>query len=140
MSRLEDVRIEELDAALEVASGKREILRVVAAILYKRGPSVPMIAEWFDVREQTIYRWFDRFEGEPVERAIRDRPRSGRPPKLDDADRKAFRRAIRQPPTAVGYDEDSWTAELAQDFIADEFGVDYSRRHVQRLLDDVGSP
>lgn len=34
----------------------------MVAIIYKRGPSVPMIAEWLDKRERTIYNWLDRLE------------------------------------------------------------------------------
>jgi hypothetical protein len=31
-----------------------------------------MIAEWLDTREQTIYRWFDRLEEEPIDQAVKD--------------------------------------------------------------------
>ncbi|MFB6140706.1 MAG: helix-turn-helix domain-containing protein [Halosimplex sp.] len=138
MARLEDVAVEELEAALDDATGSRETQRLMAAIIYKRGPSVPMIAEWLDIRDQTIYRWFDRLESEPIERAVRDRERPGRPPKLGDADREAFRNAVREPPTESGYDRPAWTTGLARRFLADEFDVEYSRRHVQRLLNEAG--
>lgn len=139
MAPLENVSVEDLEAALEDAREKRETLRLVAAIIYKRGPSVPMIAEWLDTRDATIYRWFDRLEAEPIEEAVRDRPRSGRPPKLDDSQREAFRTAVRRPPTDVGFDAPTWTPAIAQRFLDEEFDVEYSRRHVQRLLDEAGS-
>lgn len=110
----------------------------MAAIIYKRGPSAPMIAEWLDTREQTIYRWFDRLETEPIEQAVQDRQRSGRPSKLDDADVTEFRQAVQHPPEEVGYDHPAWTTALAQQFLKDEFDVTYTRRHVQRLLKDAG--
>jgi len=138
MARLENVPVAELEAALDDATGKRETKRLLVAIIYKRGPSVPMIAEWLDTREQTIYRWFDRLESEPVAEAVRDRQRSGRPPKLADADRERFREAVQTSPEAVGYDQTAWTTALAQRFLREEFDVDYSRRHVQRLLRDAG--
>jgi transposase len=138
MARLENVPTEELEAALDEATGKRETKRLLVAIIYKRGPSAPMIAEWLDTREQTIYRWFDRLEEEPIRQAVQDRHRSGRPPKLDDADRAAFQAAVNKPPSEAGYDQPAWTTALAQQFLEDEFGVDYSRRHVQRLLKDAG--
>jgi transposase len=138
MARLETVPVEELEAALDEATGKREIQRLMVAIMYKRGPSVPMIAAWLDTREQTIYRWFDRLETEPVRRAVRDRRRSGRPPKLGDSDRAAFRDAVRKPPTEAGYDRPAWTTALAREFLETEFDVEYSRRHVARLLKDAG--
>lgn len=134
MTRLESIPAGELEAALDEVAGNREAKRLLTAIIYKRGPSVPMIAEWLDVREQTIYRWFDRLEAEPVEQAVTDRQRSGRPAKLDEAARKEFQVAIRGAPTDVGYDRSTWTTELARRFLEDEFGVEYTRRHVRRLL------
>lgn len=138
MARLENVSVETLEDALDEASGRREIYRVMAAILYKRGPSAPMIAAWLDTREQTVYRWFDRLESEPIEQAISDRPRSGRPAKLSDADAEAFREIVRNPPAEAGYDRPAWTTALAQQLLEAEFGVAYTRRHVQRLLKDAG--
>ena len=138
MARLENVSVEELEAALDDATGKRETMRLLVAIIYKRGPSAPMIAEWLDTREQTIYRWFDRLEEEPIRQAVQDRQRSGRPPKLTDAQRTEFRETVRDPPSESGYDRPAWTTALAQRFLEDEFGVEYSRRHVQRLLKEAG--
>ncbi|WP_415379450.1 hypothetical protein [Halosimplex sp. TS25] len=60
MARLENVPVEALETALDGSSGATEAERLVMAVIYKRGPSVPMIAEWLDVREQSIYRWFGR--------------------------------------------------------------------------------
>ncbi|WP_415383315.1 IS630 family transposase [Halosimplex sp. TS25] len=138
MARLENVSVEELEAALDDATGKRETKRLLVAIIYKRGPSAPMIAEWLDTREQTIYRWFDRLEEEPINQAVQDRQRSGRPSKLDDADREKFQETVSNPPSEAGYDEPAWTTKLAQRFLENEFGAEYSRRHVQRLLKDAG--
>lgn len=139
MARLEDVSVESLEAALEEATGKRETQRLIVAIIYKRGPSVPMIAEWLDLREATVYRWFDRLETEPVDRAVRDRQRPGRPSKLDDAQRARFQQVLDGSPAAVGYEATEWTPDLARRFLGEEFDVEYSRRHVQRLLNDLGS-
>jgi len=138
MARLENISVEKLEDALDEATGKKETQRLMAAIIYKRGPSAPMIAEWLDTREQTIYRWFDRLETEPIEQAVQDRQRSGRPSKLDDAHWTEFRQTVQKPPEDAGYDHPAWTTALAQQFLEDEFGVRYSRRHVHRLLKDAG--
>jgi transposase len=97
-----------------------------------------MIAEWLDTREQTIYRWFDRLEEEPISEAVQDRQRSGRPSKLGEADREAFQEVVHKPPSEAGYDQPAWTTELARQFLRETFDADYSRRHVQRLLKDAG--
>lgn len=138
MARLENISVEELEDALADASGKRETQRLMAAIIYKRGPSAPMIAEWLDTREQTLYRWFDRIEEEPIEQAVQDRQRPGRPSKLSDADKEEFFETVQNTPAEGGYDQPAWTTALAQQLLEDEFDVEYSRRHVQRLLKDAG--
>jgi len=138
MTRLGDIPVEELEEALDEATGKRATKRLLAAIIYKRGPSAPMIAEWFGVRPQTIYRWFDRLESEPIEQAVTDRDRPGRPPKLGADERAAFREAVRGPPTAAGYDRTAWTTALARQFLEAEFDTEYSPRHVRRLLREAG--
>jgi len=138
IGRLENISVEKLEKALEEATGKRETKRLFVAIIHKRGPSAPMIAEWLDTHEETIYRWFDRLEEEPISQAVQDRQRSGRPPKLDDADRAEFQETIQNPPSEAGSDQPAWTTDFAQQFLEDELNTKYSRPHVQRLLKDAG--
>jgi len=137
MVRLEDVPMEELEERLVEIDGYREVQRLLVAIMYKRGPSVPMLAEWLDVREATIYRWFDRLEAEPIETAIRDDPRPGRPSKLTKSQRERFRAALQGPPTEVGHGGSEWTTALAQQYLRDAFDVEYSSRHVRRLMAEI---
>lgn len=139
MSRLDEVPVGELEDALENATRKRETVRLLTAIIYKRGPSVPMIAEWLDMREATIYRWFDRLETEPIETAVRDRDRPGRPPKLTDEQQQEFRAAVSRPPGESGYGAETWTVALARQYLEDQFGVEYTTRHVRRLLETPDS-
>jgi hypothetical protein len=55
--KLENCFVEELDAVLYEATKKRKTKRSLTwAIIYKRRPSTPMIAECLNIREQTIYR------------------------------------------------------------------------------------
>lgn len=138
MALLADTTVEELHDALDAVDAKKPTQRLLLAILYKRGPSVPMIADWFDMREDTIYRWLRRMEREPLLEAVYDDPRPGRPPKLTDAEREAFAAAVRKSPGDVGREGERWTPAVARAYLEDEFGVEYSLRHVRRLLEDVG--
>lgn len=137
MTKLEKVTVDELRSALESASGKKPTQRLMLAIIYKQGPSVPMIAEWFDIHERTIYDWFDRMEEAPIDDAIHDERRPGRPSKLAADQREAFEAALEEPATHYGFDEPDWTPEVAREVLREEFDVDYSRRHVQRLLNSI---
>lgn len=138
MARLEEIAVEDLEAALVEIDGYREVQRLLAAIIYKRGPSVPMLARWLDKREATIYEWFNRLEAEPIRDAVRDDPRPGRPSKLTESERAQFEAALREPPEAAGYDAPAWTPKLARTYLRDEFGTEYTLRHVRRMLRDAG--
>lgn len=43
--------VDDLEEALIETDGYREVKRLIAAIIYKRGPSVSMLADWLDKRE-----------------------------------------------------------------------------------------
>lgn len=138
MARLEDVSIDSLRGELEQFDERRPMLRLVAAILYKQGPSVPTIAEWLDVRPATVYSWFERIETcDSIEESIRDQPRPGRPPLMDPDERRDLLEVLQQDPRTAGYEASSWSAELAQEYIAERTGVTYSKRHTRRLLNET---
>lgn len=138
MTRLKEVPLEALRAELDEFEDRRPLLRLLAAILYKQGPSVPTLAAWFDVRPATVYAWFDRIESaESVHEAIHDDPRPGRPSKLSTAERRELLQLLRQSPGEVGYPGEAWTPESVADLIHERYDVDYSVRHVRRLMDEA---
>lgn len=135
MAKLENVSVGELHEALDRVSGKKPTQRLMVAIVYKQGPSVPTIANWFDMRKETIYSWFSAMEEKPLMDAIVDDPRPGRPPKLSDDQLEVFRSALNQSPVIIGYDATEWNPKLVQKYLQDEFDVEYSLRHVRRILE-----
>ena len=138
MTRLEEISVEELEDTMIEIDRYREVQRLIAAIIYKRGPSVPMLAEWLDKREATIYEWFNRLEDQPIREAIQDEQRPGRPSKLTDEEHEQFVAALKEPPERVGYDAPAWTPKLARQFLLDEFDVEYTLRHIRRKMKDAG--
>jgi transposase len=138
MGRLEDIPLETLRAELNTFEDRRPMLRLLAAILYKQGPSVPTIAAWFDVRPATVYAWFDRIEDAgTLEDALRDAPRPGRPARLSADDRAELVEILRGTPDAAGYDDAAWTPRTVAGLLQERFGVSYSLRHVRRLMDEA---
>lgn len=138
MAKLENITLDELHAALEGVEEKKPTQRLMLAILYKQGPSVPMIAEWFDLRDRLLYRWFTEMEEEPLTDAIYDEPSPGRPPRLTGDQREQFEAVLHEPPQDVEIDASAWTPKIARQYLLDEFGVEYTLRHVRRLLNDAG--
>ena len=138
MARLEGISVEDLEQILIEIDGYREVQRLIAAIIYKRGPSVPMLAEWLDKREATIYEWFNRLEDHPIRDAIQDEQRPGRPSKLTDEEQDRFEAALQQSPDRVGYNAPAWTPKLARQYLLDEFDAEYTLRHIRRKMKDAG--
>ncbi len=134
MERLEDVPVEELRTALERVEGKKPAMRLLAAIAYKHGVTQTELAEWYGVERKTIYNWFTRIEEGPIEEAVVDEKRPGRPPKLGREAREALRADLERSPTDVGYDGEVWTPDLVREHVRTRFGVEYSESSCRRLL------
>ncbi|MFB6071101.1 MAG: transposase [Halanaeroarchaeum sp.] len=137
MAPLQDVPLDDLHRALDAVNEKRPTQRLMVAILYKNGPSVPMIADWFDLRPATVYAWFDRIERDPLPDAVYDDPRPGRPAKLTAGQLERLGEALRRPPERTEEDVggSAWNPETVQRYVSEAFGVQYSRRQARRLLD-----
>lgn len=138
MAKLENISVEELHEALDEVEEKKPTQRLMLAILYKQGPSVPMIGDWFDMRDETIYRWFTEMEEEPLMDAIYDETRPGRPADLSEDQRHEFEAALHEPPEEAGLDAPAWTPKLARKYLREEFDVEYTLRHVRRLMHEAG--
>lgn len=138
MARLEDVTVTDLQRALEAVDKSKPTRRLVAAIAYKNGVSQTELADWFDVRRRTIHRWFERIETGPLDRAIHDGDRPGRPRKLDESELAQVRETLRSSPGATGYDAATWTPDLLRRHLETTFGVEYSRPSCRRLMRESG--
>ena len=134
MRRLTMLSLDELIENLDQVTNKKPTQRLMIAILYKRGHSVPTIAEWYDMRENTIYDWFDRLENEPIKQAIYDRTKPGRPPKLTEDERQQLKSALEESPSRAGCDASSWSPPLVQRYIKDNYGVEYSLRYTRTIM------
>lgn len=62
--------------------------RAHALILSSRGKKIKELALIFDVDRDTVSSWFDRWESGKYE-GLADAPHTGRPPKLDENEKKS---------------------------------------------------
>ena len=134
MDTLDAVSDDDLRDALDVVEEKTPALRLLAAIAYRNGVTQQELAAWLGVERKTIYNWFTRIDPENVPESVRDEPRPGRPRKLDPAQQEALARALEDPPTEVGFDENRWTAPVLRDYVQETFDVEYSLPSCRRLL------
>lgn len=138
MDRLDEISVEDLQRALDEVKRKKPTQRLTAAIAYKNGVSQTELAEWYDVERRTIYSWLKRLEQEPLEQAVRDDHRSGRPRKLSEQQQTKLEETLHEPPTDAGYDAPAWTPALVQQYLAEMFDVTYSLPSCRRLMKEAG--
>lgn len=138
MGQLEDITIDELHELLSDVDGRNPTQRILAAIAYKQGDSKTKLADQHDVTWKTINNWLDRFAEQPIEQAPYDEHRSGRPPKLTDEQKEQLFEALDDSPEAVGYDRQAWFPPLVYHYIKETFGIEYSLRHIRRLMHEAG--
>jgi transposase len=138
VEHLDEIPIERLQEALDEVSDAKPAQRLTAAIAYKNGITQTELAEWYGVQRRTIYSWLKRLKDGPLDQAVTDAPRSGRPRKLTPDQREAFEAALHEPPTEAGYDEPAWTPALVGRFVREAFGVEYSEPSCRRLMKEAG--
>jgi putative transposase len=86
---------------------------------------------------QTLRDWVIRFNAEGIE-GLRDRPRSGRPPWLDDGQLAAFKALVlRGPDRSATASAPGGPKDLCR-IVEDRFGVSYTENGLLRLLHDLG--
>jgi transposase len=111
--------------------------RVHMVLLSDRRYPVPQIAAIFACDEATVRTWLARFEAAGID-GLRDRPRSGRPPKADAAAQAALGRAVDQAPSAGGYLAGYWTLAMLAAHLAAVAGVALGASTVRRALRGLG--
>jgi transposase len=102
-------------------------------LLSARGFAVPKITDIFTISEDTVYKWFNRFEAEGPE-GLFDQERCGRPRQIDKAGEAQLRRLLERSPLDEGYEFTTWTVPLLRSHLAKHVGIDVSVDTVRRTL------
>ena len=139
MDHLDGISVEELQDALDNVEEKKPTERLLAAIAYKNGITQTELSEWYDVQRRTIYSWLKRLDtDESLEQAVTDDHRSGRNRKLSESQQEQFEETVHDSPEEVGIDAPAWTPALAQEYLKETYGVEYSLPSCRRLLKEAG--
>lgn len=114
-------------------------VRTIAANMFDDGKEPAEIARHLGVAAQTVRQWRrDYRAGGRAALVARAKP-TGRPAKLDAAQRERLAGMLLEPPAACGFPgKHLWTQQLIADLIAREFGVSYHHDHVGVLLKSIG--
>lgn len=111
----------------------REGCRLRAWELKQQGWLQRDIAEALGVAQSTVSQWMKRAREGGVQ-ALRTQPRSGRPPKLSEAQQAKLPELLTEGAEAYGYRGEVWTTKRVAAVIKRVFGVSYHPAHVSRLL------
>jgi transposase len=111
------------------------VVRATIIVAAERGDSVYAIARRLRLTEVTVRKWLGRFERCPKLASLLDSPRSGRPARIELAQRaEVVRLACERPADSNAKFRDVWTMSSLRDCVAAELGLDISRSEVWRIL------
>ena len=104
-----------------------------ALALLKTGLSLNEVGRRIQCAASSVMRWFNAWR-QGGAKALRVATSPGRPPKLRPAQRRRLVKLLLQGPLAHGYRTNLWTTVRIAEVIEREFGVNYHRDHVGRLM------
>lgn len=105
--------------------------------LLKEGRTLSTVARMVGAAVSAVWQWREN-ERRRGAAGLKAKPVPGRPRKLDARERKRLPRLLLRGARTYGYQTDLWTCARVAAVIEKEFGVQYHRAHVSRLLVECG--
>ena len=115
----------------------RVAMRAQMILLSARKYTAPDIADLLATSRVTVYTWLDRFDAEGPA-GLYDRPRSGRPPEVDETAQQYLVTALDQTPEDYGYPATIWTTQLLQALLQRRCALHVCADTVRRTLHALG--
>lgn len=121
----------ERDGAYRVAK------RIHAVILNSQKRTSGQLSTILQAPRSKVSQWLFNFETHGLE-GLLEGYRSGRPPRLTQAQRITLADIIESGPVAYGLDSGIWTSPMVARVIEEEFDVAYHPGHVRKFLHSIG--
>jgi len=113
---------------------KERLLMIIHA---KEGWSIRDVAKRVKRSFKIVAIWMHRFNKEGIN-GLRNKPKSGRPTKLEKDVFKTLWSDIRKTPIEYGYNQQFWSTKLLRIHIKEKYGKEYTQRHTQRIFHKLG--
>lgn len=126
-----------LEQLSKTTADARTSQRAQALLWLDEGDSVEEVAERLWASRQTIYNWVTRFSVNaalPLLERLSDAVRSGRPPTALAIIDPLIELVIDLDPRLLDYNSTVWTADLLQQYLAEQHQTAVSTKSVQRAL------
>lgn len=128
------------EALLEMAetiSGAWIGIRVAGYLLMLSGWNSTRVAELFDLSRNAVVKWIRKANQMGLE-AIDDRPRPGRPPRIDEKIVKELDEVLSRSPKEVGISRSRWDGVMVVEYLKKQHQITIHVRHAQRLIRKLG--
>jgi transposase len=107
--------------------------RAMGLRLLHEGQSPKKVAEFMSVSQPTVYDWHHRWQTNGLE-GLANRPKSGRPPKTDQAYVELLEQVVEQDPQELGYAFSIWTAGRLRIHMQNKTGIELGPTQFRALL------
>ena len=132
----DDIPAEDLRRRARQETDGRVACRLLGVANAVAGMPRAQAARQAGMDRQTLRDWVIRFNAEGVA-GLRDRPKSGRPNRLDEGQLAAFKALVLRGPDPERDGVSSWRAKDLCRIVAARFGVTYSENGMLRLLHEL---
>jgi transposase len=131
---LNEEQKQELDELYRKAKSPRWRTRAQIVLLSsEKQMKAPEIVGIVRESQTTVQRWLKRYMAEGVE-GLKDAPRPGKPPVVDQTYRERLLAAVRRRPRSLGLEFSLWTLQRLADYMAEQTGIRVSTETVRREL------
>src|ERR671931_1792764 len=132
-SHFPDHALTTLDTLLKQTKEARVFRRAQAVREVVAGHHINAVSEAFHLANSALRKWVQRFAQEGPQ-GLRDRPRSGRPPKITCELEQHLQRLVDQDPLQHGAIHSQWNCRALATVLAQQTGVSLSRESVRCAL------
>jgi len=132
-SHFPDHALTTLDTLLKQTKEARVFRRAQAVREVVAGHPITAVSEAFHLANSALRKWVQRFAQEGPQ-GLRDRPRSGRPPKVTCELEHHLNRLVDQDPLQHGSLSSQWSCRELATVLARETGIHLGRDSVREIL------
>lgn len=119
--------------AVPWTAGSLPDLRLVAVRRVLDGESPGAVADFLEVTRRSVERWVRAWRS-GGDAALGPRPRSGRPPKLDECQAAEVLSWVDRSPCEFGFPTERWTAPRLAALVRERLGVGVNHRYLNDWL------
>jgi transposase len=105
--------------------------------LLKTGKKMVEVAHRVGADVGSVSRWYQRYR-EEGERGLNSLQVPGRPTKLSEFQKEQLLSILVESPLTLGYSTDLWTLQRVSRVIKNQFGIQYHRCHIWKILNSLG--